>query len=43
MAFDFIKAEDLYQKFSDAKTFMLPLHEPLDEFERIARNNHTQG
>ena len=43
MSQEFIKAEDLYGKYSDAKTFMLPLHEPLDEFERIARNKPHPG
>jgi len=37
-AFEYIKEEDLYEKYSDGKTFMLPLWQPLDEYERIARN-----
>jgi len=41
--FEFIKPEDLYQTYSDAKTFMIPLHEPFDEFERIARNKPHPG
>ena len=43
MSFEWIKEEDVYQKFSDAKTFMTPLFEPLDEFERISRNRPHPG
>ena len=43
MAFDYIKKEELYQKYSDAKKFMLPLFEPFDEYERIARNKPHPG
>ena len=43
MAFEHIKRDQLYHKYSDAKTFMSPLFEPLDEFERIARNKPHPG
>ena len=42
-AFEYIKADDLYKTYSDAKTFMLPLWLPLDEYERIARNKPHPG
>lgn len=41
--FEYIKPEDLYTTYSDAKTFMIPLFEPFDEFERIARNKPHPG
>lgn len=43
MAFEFITEDNLKAAFEDAKKFMLPLHEPLDEFERIARNKPWPG
>lgn len=43
MALEYIKQDDLYGRYSDAKTFMLPLFEPFDEFERIARNKPHPG
>lgn len=43
MAFEFITENDLITTFDDAKKFMLPLHEPLDEYERIARNRPHPG
>lgn len=43
MAFDYIKKEELYQKYSDAKKFMLPLFDPFDEYERISRNKPHPG
>lgn len=43
MALDWIKPDELYSKYSTAKTFMLPLFEPFDEFERIARNKPHPG
>jgi hypothetical protein len=43
MALDWVKPDDLYSKYSTAKTFMLPLFEPFDEFERIARNKPHPG
>jgi len=42
-AYNHIKEEELYSRYSDAKTFMLPLFEPFDEFERIARNKPHPG
>jgi hypothetical protein len=38
-----ITEKDLNTTFEDAKKFMLPLHEPLDEYERIARNRPHPG
>lgn len=43
MAFDYIKEDELKTTFEDAKKFMLPLHQPFDEFERIARNKPHPG
>lgn len=43
MALDWVKPDELYSKYSTAKTFMLPLFEPFDEFERIARNKPHPG
>ena len=43
MSIEYIKQEDLYKTYSDAKTFMIPLFEPFDEFERIARNKPHPG
>lgn len=43
MAFDFIKPDNLNQQYDDAKKFMLPLFDPFDEFERIARNKPHPG
>lgn len=38
MAFSYISEDDLLPRFRDAQKFMLPLFEPMDEWERIARN-----
>jgi hypothetical protein len=43
MAFDFIKAGELATTFNDALKFATPLHEPFEEFERIARNRPHPG
>jgi hypothetical protein len=43
LAADFIKADELLTAFEDAKKFMLPLFQPFDEFERIARNKPHPG
>lgn len=43
MAFAYIQEDDLYTTFEDAKKFMLPLHQPFEEFERIARNKPHPG
>ena len=43
MAFSFIDEEDLVERFNDSMTYMLPLFKPLDEFERIARNQPHPG
>jgi len=41
--FSYIESDNLYERYNEFKTFMLPLHEPLDEFERIARNKPHPG
>lgn len=38
MAFEYIKEADLIERFSDAEKAALPLHQPFEEWERIARN-----
>lgn len=43
MAFEYIKEEELAQRYKDAQTFMLPLFEVLDEYERLARNRPHPG
>lgn len=43
MGFEYIQPDDLRKTFEDAKRFMMPLHEPFDEFERISRNKPHPG
>lgn len=43
MAFEYISPDDLLQNYNDAKRFMRPLHDPFDEYERIARNRPHPG
>lgn len=43
MAFAYIQEDELGTRYDDAKRYMLPLFEPLDEFERIARNKPHPG
>lgn len=43
MAFNFINEDQLNTRYADAKKAMLPLFEPFDEFERIARNRPHPG
>lgn len=43
MAFEYIKPDELKQTYEDAKKFMLPLHQPFEEFERISRNKPHPG
>jgi hypothetical protein len=43
LAFEYIKEADLAQRYKDAQTFMNPLFEVLDEYERIARNRPHPG
>ncbi len=43
MAFEYVKEEDIPQRFEEAKKFMLPLFEPFDEYERISRNRPHPG
>lgn len=40
---DFIKESELYERYEDYKKFMLPLWQPLDEYERLARNKPHPG
>ena len=43
MSFEYIKESELKVTFEGAKKFMLPLTQPFDEFERIARNKPHPG
>lgn len=43
MAFEYIKESELLTTYEDAKKSMLPLFEPFDEYERIARNKPHPG
>jgi hypothetical protein len=43
MAYEYVKESDLDELWNDSKKYMLPLFEPFDEFERIARNKHHPG
>jgi hypothetical protein len=43
MAFAFLEPKDLNQTYKDAKKYMEPVFEPLDEYERIARNKPHPG
>lgn len=43
MAFSFIEEDTLYDRIDEARKYMIPLFEPLDEYERIARNKPHAG
>jgi hypothetical protein len=43
LAFEYIKETELKDTFEGAKKFMLPLTQPFEEFERIARNKPHPG
>jgi hypothetical protein len=43
VSFEYIKQSELLTTFSDAKKFMMPLFDPFEEFERIARNRPHPG
>lgn len=43
MAYNYLKEEDLKKTYDEHQSYMAPLFQPLDEFERIARNRPHPG
>jgi hypothetical protein len=43
MAFQYIDTSTIFDAFNDSKKYMRPLFEPIQEFERIARNQPYPG